>query len=300
MMTMETKNIKFIIKRWDPKDKKWFRKEYEVPVYKGMTIVDALYYIKEKLDRTLSFRVSCRMGLCGSCGMVINGKPRLACETQVLHLNSDRVYLEPLYNFPPIKDLATDLGGFFNKQRTIKPYLIRHDIIEQAYPTREYSQSMEEWNNYIQFAQCITCGLCYAACPTTATNPDYLGPQALTNLYRYIADSRDEGTIERIRIADDENGVWGCHLATGCSEVCPKGVDPALAIQLLRKEVLKSYLGLFKEKKRIEIVPPLPSPEKSEYRAFGTPPKFTVEGAEDKIKEFKLIHPVPVKQPPQK
>ncbi len=281
--------VRFKLRRWDPERKTYQTSEYEIPVRRGMTVLDGLIWIKENIDRTVSYRASCRMGLCGSCGMVINGKPMLACETQILHLESNNVTVEPLYNYEPIKDLVADFHQFFEKQRTIKPYLIREDVEEQINPTREYIQSPEEWNLYIQFAMCITCGLCYSACPTTATDPKYLGPQALMNLYRFFADSRDQAEHLRLEIADQVDGVWGCHLATGCSEVCPKGVDPALAIQLLRKELLKRSLKLYRGKKISELAPPLPPRNKSPYRAFGEAPEFTIEKAEEKAREFNIL-----------
>ncbi len=287
---METKKIVFKLKRYDPETDSYKLDTYEVPVYRGMTILDGLIWIKENLDRTVSYRASCRMGLCGSCGMTVNGRPTLACETQILSLETDTITVEPLNNMEPVRDVVADFHLFFKNQRAVKPYLIRKNIDEQVEPTREYLQSPEEWNLYIQFAMCITCGLCYAACPTTATNERYLGPQALANLFRFYIDSRDEGWEERLEIADSEDGVWGCHLATGCSEVCPKGVDPALAIQLLRKEILKKSLGLIKKRKAREIAPLLPPADESPYRAFGEAPQFTVEGAEEKAAEFNILH----------
>ena len=288
MNSQKVKNIRFAIKRWDPKNGRFFKSEYTLPVYKGMTVLDALMYIKENIDKTITFRCSCRMGTCGSCGMIINGKPRLACQTQVLLLNTDTVYLEPLHNLPLVKDLIIDHTPFFEKQIRIKPYLIRRDMEEYWNPTREYLQTPEEHLNYMQFSYCLTCGLCYAACPTTATNPDYLGPQALANAYRFIADSRDEGIEERIALIDNPDGCWGCHLAGACSEVCPKGVDPALAIQLLRKEVAKEVFGYVEVREGSRVAPSLQLAEKKVKKR---PPEFTVEEAEKKLKEFGIEIP---------
>ena len=233
MGEVETKEITFIIKRWDPKKGRFFTSTYKVPVYKGMTILDAFIYIKENLDHTLAYRGSCRMATCGICGVIVNGIPRLACDTQVLYLNTDTVKIEPLKNFPLVRDLIVDHTPFFEKQRKIKPYLIRKGSEEEYWnPTREYLQTPEEHEEYMQFSYCLTCGLCYSACPTSGTNINFLGPQALMNAYRFIADSRDEGTDERIAVVDSPDGCWGCHFAASCSEVCPKGVDPALARQL--------------------------------------------------------------------
>jgi succinate dehydrogenase / fumarate reductase iron-sulfur subunit len=272
-MKKDSKIITFKIKRWDPGKGDWRISTYTVTIRKGMTILDALVHIKETIDHTLSYRASCRMGICGSCGMTINGKPRLACETQILELRSNTISIEPLKNFDLIKDLATDFSLFFEKQTKIRPYLIRSDEDEYWNPSREYKQTPTERLLYEQFSNCITCGLCYAACPTNATNINYLGPQALMNTYRFIADSRDEGTLERIELVDAVDGIWGCHLSGACSDVCPKGVDPALAIQLLRGLVAAKALRRIKHKKATGVVPPS---EAKRRKGIPEPPPFNV------------------------
>ncbi len=274
MSEKTVKNVKFIIKRWDPNKGRFFTSVYTVPVHKGMTVLDALLYIKENLDHTLAFRCSCRMATCGTCGVIINGKPRLACETQILHLKTDTIIIEPLSNLPLVRDLIVDHRPFFEKQRMIKPYLIRRDIDEYWNPTREYLQTPEEHERYMQFSYCLTCALCYAACPTPATNIRFLGPQALMNAYRFIADTRDEGLEERIAVIDSPDGCWGCHFSGACSEVCPKGVDPALAIQLLRRELAKRVFGYVERREAARIAPALPVSKKKITKG---PPPFTVE-----------------------
>ncbi len=211
---------------------------YRVPTFRGMTVLDALIYIKENLDPTLSIRYSCRMASCGSCGMTINGLPRLACFTQISELKSKYILVQPLRNLPVIKDLVADLDEFFNKHRLVKPYLIRRDVEEQENPREQYRQSDEELERYVQFAYCIKCALCYSACPVVSTDKNFPGPQALAQLYRYYIDTRDEASEERIRIVNNAHGIWRCHFADSCSQVCPKGVDPALAIQLMRREMM--------------------------------------------------------------
>jgi len=222
--------------------------DYSVPVPKGMTVLDGLTWIKEHLDPTLSWRSSCRMGVCGSCGMFINGLPRLACTNQIVHLHSDRVIVKPLPNYDIIRDLVPDLENLFTKHRSVKPYLLRKDLAEQNLPKGEYFQSQEELVNYIQFAYCIKCGLCLAACPTVATSENYIGPQALTQGWRYNSDSRDEGAQEREEVLYSSYGAYRCHFAGSCSQVCPKGVDPALGIQLLKKDMFIRTLGLHKKR----------------------------------------------------
>lgn len=213
-------------------------KTYEVPYEPGMTVLGALLYAKEKIDHSIAIRFSCRMASCGSCGMKINGVPKLACYTQVRDYGDGQVTVEPLDHYPLVRDLVTDFEGFFHKHKNISPYLIRKNKTEQETSESEYQQSSRELDNFLQFSNCIKCGLCNAACPTVATDPFFTGPQALGQAYRYVADSRDEGTAERVELIDHNHGVWRCHFAGACSYVCPKGVDPALGIQRLRKSVI--------------------------------------------------------------
>ena len=249
-------NVVFEILRYNPEtDKTPVMKEYTVPVSKGMTVLDGLHWIKEHLEPGLAWRSSCRMGVCGSCGMFINGFPRLACNNQILHIHKSRIQIKPLPNYDIIRDLVPDLEGFFEKHRSVKPYLIRSDINEQNLPTGEYFQSTEELVNYIQFAYCIKCGLCLSACPTVATDERFTGPQALAQAYRYNADTRDEGNDDRLNAVFSNHGVPNCHFAGACSDVCPKGVDPSFAIQLLKKEMFLKTLKLGKAKKSVKLIP---------------------------------------------
>ncbi len=210
---------------------------WRIAVQPGMTVLDALFAVKEKHDGSLAFRCSCRMGVCGSCGMMINGLPRLACNTQVSMLGAV-VRVSALPNHDVIKDLVPDLAATFAKHRSVRPYLIRRDRAEMEKPTREFAQTPEAMAGYVQFSHCLKCSLCLAACPTEASVPAFLGPQALAQAYRYAADTRDDGFKERAGAVDSLHGVFGCHLAGACSEACPKGVDPALAIQLLKRALL--------------------------------------------------------------
>jgi succinate dehydrogenase / fumarate reductase iron-sulfur subunit len=252
------KTVRFEVLRYNPEtDKAPQLRQYSVPVTKGMTVLDGLHWIKENLDRTLSWRSSCRMGICGSCGMFINGLPRLACNNQIVHLHSDVVVVKPLPNYDIIRDLVPDLESLFDKHRSIKPHLVRKDLAEQNLPTGEYFQSREELVNYIQFAYCIKCGLCLSACPTVATSENYTGPQALTQAWRYTADSRDEATQERAEEMYSDHGVYRCHFAGACSQVCPKGVDPAMAIQLAKKDAFLKTFGLRKRRQATSVAPPV-------------------------------------------
>lgn len=238
-------DIRVRVFRFNPEEKAEPRFDlFSVPYSKGMTILDCLIYIKEHLDSTLAFRSSCRMGICGSCGVMVNGFPHLACHTQVSELGTDRLELRPLANYDVIKDLVVDLTPLFNKHKMVKPYLISPQLT--ADHVREFAQTPLELERYLQFSYCVKCGLCIAACPTCATDKQFLGPQALAQVFRYNMDSRDVGSKDRIQVIDQPHGLWRCHLAGACSDVCPKGVDPALAIQLLKRSVVGSWLGLTK------------------------------------------------------
>jgi succinate dehydrogenase / fumarate reductase iron-sulfur subunit len=252
------KTVAFEVLRYNPADGRKPRlQEYSVPVTKGMTVLDGLNWIKEHKDSTLSWRSSCRMGVCGSCGMFINGLPRLACNNQIIHLHSDRIVIKPLPNYDVVRDLVPDLDSLLKKHKAVKPYLIRKDRMEQDHPTGEYFQSEQELVNYIQFAYCIKCGLCLSACPTVATSEEYAGPQSLTQGWRYMLDTRDEGAAERESEMYSRHGVYRCHFAGACSQVCPKGVDPALAIQLAKKDAFLRSFGLRKRRQASSVAPPV-------------------------------------------
>lgn len=245
------KEILFRIRRYDPdKDAAPHYEGYRIHVHPGMTVLDGLHVIRETIDPTLSWRYSCRMGVCGSCAMMVNGKPMLACNNQILDITDSELVLAPLVNFDIIKDLVPDLQPMFEKHQSLRPFLHRADEEEMENPTGEYAQSPEELVEYLQFTYCIRCGACMAACPTLATDMGYLGPMPLTQAYRWAADKRDEGFDERKKVAGDNAGAFSCHYAGECSNVCPKGVDPARAIQLLKKQLVKDYFKFLKQGKR--------------------------------------------------
>ena len=211
--------------------------EYRVPVEAWTTVLDAILDVKKHFDHSVAVRYSCRQATCGSCGMVINGRPRLACFTKVSELGSGVVTVEPMHNFPVIRDLAVRFDRLFETHRKVKPYLVRDDADQQP-GAGGLLQTPEELERFIQVSNCIKCGLCNSACPTMATDSSFVGPQALAQAYRYVADSRDSGKDGRLKIIDESHGIWRCHFAGSCSQVCPKGVDPAMGIQLLRGYML--------------------------------------------------------------
>ncbi|MCH8914399.1 MAG: succinate dehydrogenase/fumarate reductase iron-sulfur subunit [Thaumarchaeota archaeon] len=233
-----SKSITLRISRYNPKhDDSSIFTEFIIPYEKWTTVLDAILEVKKYFDHSVAVRYSCRQASCGSCGMMINGKPRLACFTKISELNSNVITVEPMNNFPIIRDLAVKFERMFESHHKIKPYLIRDDT-ELESDAKEFLQSPKEVEQYIQFANCIKCGLCNSACPTMATDSSFVGPQALAQAYRYVADSRDKGKDSRLKIIDESHGIWRCHFAGSCSQVCPKGVDPAMGIQLLRGYLL--------------------------------------------------------------
>jgi succinate dehydrogenase iron-sulfur subunit len=202
---------------------------YEVPLRPDWVVLDGLNHIKDQLDGTLSYRWSCRMGICGSCGMTVNGEPKLTCATFLTEYAPGPVRIEPLRNFPVIRDLVVDIDDFMAKLPTVKPWLVRdqQSPVEQG----EYLQTPDELDEYKQFSMCINCMLCYAACPVYALDPQFVGPAAIALAQRYNLDSRDAGAGDRRDVLSSDEGVWACTFVGECSAVCPKDVDPAGAIQ---------------------------------------------------------------------
>ncbi|MDH5275542.1 MAG: succinate dehydrogenase/fumarate reductase iron-sulfur subunit [Gammaproteobacteria bacterium] len=216
---------------------------YEVPYTPDMSLLQGLQYIKDHLDGTLTFRWSCRMAICGSCGAMVNGVPSLSCQTFLRELAPGPVRIEPLAHFPIQRDLAIDQGDFLKKLESVKPWIIPAE--PRALTDGANRQTPQQIDDYYQYAECINCLLCYAACPQYGLNGKFTGPAALALLHRYNADSRDAGTSERMEVINAEDGVWGCTLVGYCSEVCPKGVDPARAINQNKINSTRDYFLRF-------------------------------------------------------
>jgi fumarate reductase iron-sulfur subunit len=203
--------------------------DFEVPYREDMVVLDALNHIKDEIDGSLTYRWSCRMGVCGSCGMMVNGVPRLTCATFLREFDPGPIVVEPLRYFPVIRDLVIDMTGFLEKLKEVKPWLIRKE--EQPIEWGEYLQTPDQVDRYKQFSMCINCMLCYAACPVFGQDPEFLGPAAIALAHRYNLDSRDQGRAERQEVLALDWGVWDCTFVGECTVVCPKDVDPAAAIQ---------------------------------------------------------------------
>ena len=217
---------------------------YEAPLRKDWVVLDALNHIKDQVDGSLTFRWSCRMGICGSCGMTVNGEPKLTCATFLSDYAPGPVRVEPLKNFPVVRDLVVEITDFLEKLQKVKPWIIRKD--NKPLAEGEFLQTPEQLEQFKQFSMCINCLLCYAACPVYGLDPLFSGPAAIALAQRYNMDSRDQGARERLDILSQHEGVWGCTFVGECTEVCPKHVDPAGAIQQYKltaaMEWFKSFL----------------------------------------------------------
>ncbi|MCG8306183.1 MAG: succinate dehydrogenase/fumarate reductase iron-sulfur subunit [Cytophagales bacterium] len=202
--------------------------KYMIPLQRDWVILDALNYIKDHIDGTLSYRWSCRMGICGSCGMMVNEKPVLTCAAFLENLIPGPVRIEPLENFPVVRDLVIDMRDFLEKLKRVKPWIIR----EQEDPAiEEYKQTPDQLADFKQYSMCINCMLCYSACPVYGLEPEFTGPAVIALAQRYNMDNRDHGNSARMDALSDESGMWQCTFIGDCSKVCPKKVDPAGAIQ---------------------------------------------------------------------
>jgi fumarate reductase iron-sulfur subunit len=208
--------------------------DFEVPLRKDWCVLDALNYIKDQKDGSLSFRWSCRMGVCGSCGMMVNGLPQLTCAAFLSDFAPGPIKVEPLRYFPIIRDLVVDITDFLRKLRKVKPWLVRRE--EKPLREGEYLQTPDELDAYKPYSMCINCLLCYAACPVIGLEPSFIGPAAIALAQRYNLDSRDQGSAERLPLLSEDDGIWQCTLVGECSEACPKDVDPARAIQQFKLE----------------------------------------------------------------
>jgi succinate dehydrogenase / fumarate reductase iron-sulfur subunit len=236
--------LKVVLKvyRFDPDTEKKARIEaYDIPWVDGMTVLDTLFHVLEKVDGTLAFRFSCREGICGACAMFINGSYRLACETQVARLLDEghlEVQVMPLPHLPVIKDLVVDMARFWANYEAIAPWI----VTRSAPPAKERDQSPADRKRIDEYVGCILCGSCFSSCPSVWTDRDYLGPNAMMKTYRWVADSRDDSKDERLEIVGTERGAWRCHTVFNCVEACPKKVNQTTAIQGLKRATVGAML----------------------------------------------------------
>jgi len=237
---------KFSIYRYDP-DKpgdKPHQQVYEVDLNKcGPMVLDALIHIKDTTDPTLTFRRSCREGICGSCSMNIGGENTLACLCKI-NDNSQTLKVYPLPHMYVIKDLVPDMANFYAQYEAIEPYLKKKGIKESDIGKESYLQSVQDRAKLDGLYECILCACCSTSCPSYWWNSDkYLGPAVLMQAYRWMIDSRDDYTDERLSMMEDEYSVYKCHTIMNCTKTCPKGLNPGLAIGEMKKLLAKYDAG---------------------------------------------------------
>jgi len=227
----------FRIYRWEPDSGENPRVDsYKIDLDKcGPMVLDAILYIKNEVDSTVTFRRSCREGICGSCAMNIDGTNTLACTKAIEEIKGD-VKIYPLPHMPVVKDLVPDLTHFYAQYASIKPWM---QTQTPPPPDRERLQSKEEREELDGLYECILCASCSTSCPSYWWNSDrYLGPAILLQAYRWIADSRDENTGERLDDLEDPFRLYRCHTIMNCTNTCPKGLNPAKAISEIKKLIL--------------------------------------------------------------
>lgn len=230
------------IQRYDPElDEAPHWESYEVSAEPTSSALDLLNHVKWHLDGSLTFRKSCGHGICGSDAMLINGQNQLACQNLVQDLVGEAggtITFKPLPTLPVIKDLVVDQSSFFEKYRAVMPWL----ITDTPDPERERLQSPDEHEVIQDASKCIMCAACTQSCPSTWADPDFLGPAAMLKAYRFVFDSRDDATEDRLQVVDSKEGLWKCYTIFNCVEACPKGIDITRWLSALkRKSVTERY-----------------------------------------------------------
>ena len=216
-------------------------REFDVPRQPSQTVLDVVTYIQRALDPTLAYRYACRVGMCGSCAMTVNGAPRWTCRTHVDKVAATgTLTLGPLANLPVVKDLVADMGEFFDKwaraKGQFKPTRTKREDFAPVKPDSPDRRTVDA------AIECIGCGVCYSACDVVAWNRDYLGPAALNRAWTLVKDERDAARLERLRAVAGDAGCHACHTHMSCTERCPKHLSPTSSIAGLKREVLKSVL----------------------------------------------------------
>jgi succinate dehydrogenase/fumarate reductase iron-sulfur protein len=223
---------KFKLARTDPGGASHFTLELD----SRMTVLDALFIIQRDHDPSLSFRCSCRVGMCGTCAVRINWMPRLACQTRVETLNAESITIEPLATLPAVKDLVVDLGPFFEKWKKVRPAL--HPKNKDSKELAIISPDSEFGRQAQGKRDCITCGACYSVCGITGSNAEYLGPAAINRAMLRLLDPRDGNVDDRLAALNDETGVWRCHTQFNCVAACPKNINLTDSIMKMKRALL--------------------------------------------------------------
>ncbi|HEV7664387.1 MAG TPA: succinate dehydrogenase iron-sulfur subunit [Chloroflexota bacterium] len=229
----------FKIQRFNPdQDKRPHYEEYKVELEPTDRVLDGLNEIKWRQDGTLTYRRSCAHGVCGSDAMRINGRNRLACKLLIKDL-PEHITIEPMLGFTVVKDLVVDLEPFFDKYRSIAPYLINDS---PAPANSERLQSPEDRARYDDGTKCILCAACTTSCPPFWANKEFVGPAAIVNAHRFIFDSRDEGADERLAVLNQRNGVWRCRTVFNCTDACPRDIEITKTIEDVKRTLLYGKL----------------------------------------------------------
>ncbi len=242
---MSERMITLEVFRHDPETGKEpsFQRYPNIPCPDEWVVLDALNYVKDNTDTTLSYRWSCHMAVCGSCGMMIDGEPMLACKAFIRDFGHT-IRVEPLTNFSVERDLVTNIDDFMAKLTSVKPYMIP-DANSPKAASGENKQTPAQLKKFKNTTLCINCMLCCAACPQYGMIPDFIGPAALSLAHRYNTDSRDGGRMEREEVTAQNIGAWECSFVGACSDVCPSHVDPASSLQQMK---IQSTLDWYVEK----------------------------------------------------
>ena len=218
--------VQLRILRFDPeRDKKPHWENYTVEAGPMDCVLDLLHTVKWTQDGTLTFRRSCAHGVCGSDALLINGRNRLACKIRIDQLGK-KISVAPLPGLPVLKDLVVDMEDFFAKYRSVMPY----QIDDGRMPSKERRQSPEDRERYDDTTKCILCAACTTSCPSFWAQPSYVGPAAIVNAHRFIFDTRDDGSDERLELLSDSDGVWRCRTVFNCTDACPRGINITRAI----------------------------------------------------------------------
>ncbi|MGI9482725.1 MAG: succinate dehydrogenase/fumarate reductase iron-sulfur subunit [Hyphomicrobiales bacterium] len=215
--------------------------EFSVPARESQTVLDIVTWVQRNIDPTLTYRFACRVGMCGSCAMTVNGAPRWTCRTHASKVTkAEKLKIEPLRNMPVIKDLACDMSEFFDKWKRAEarfhPTKSRHDPIEIIDPKSPERVAANEG------IECINCGVCYASCDTVNWNDDYLGPAALNRAWTLVNDTRDGGQAARLRAISQDGGCHACHSHQSCQTYCPNDLNPTASIAGLKKRTMQAFL----------------------------------------------------------
>lgn len=213
--------------------------DFEVPREESQTVLDVVTHVQRHLDPSLAYRFACRVGMCGSCAMTVNGQSRWTCRTHVSKVAEDgRLEIAPLHNLPVIRDLVTDMSEFFDKWAKAQGCFIgtrtRYDEFESVSPASAERQQVDA------AIECIGCGVCYSACDVVTWNPDYAGPAALNRAWTLVKDVRDAASLERLRAVAGDAGVHACHTHMSCTDRCPKQISPTAGIAGLKRAIAKA------------------------------------------------------------